>query len=106
MRKFAVLLMATALASGAAGARPIDRKALVTRHNPVLAEVDKHAPLMIGNGDIAFTAEPAGPREAEVLGVGPGTALLVAERTTQGTAGAVTWVRLAHAPGHRVQLVF
>ncbi len=57
-------------------------------------------------GDIAFTAEPAGPREAEVLGVGPGTALLVAERTTQGTAGAVTWVRLAHAPGHRVQLAF
>lgn len=58
------------------------------------------------SGDIAFTAEPAGPREAEVLGVAPGTALLVAERTTQGTAGAVTWVRLAHAPGHRVQLVF
>jgi hypothetical protein len=60
LRKFAVLLMATALASGAAGARPIDRKAMVTRHNPVLAEVDKHAPLMIGNGDIAFTADITG----------------------------------------------
>ena len=58
------------------------------------------------SGDIAFTAEPATPREAEVLGIAPGTALLVAERTTHGTAGPVTWVRLAHAPGHRVQMVF
>ncbi|MBA3910668.1 MAG: GntR family transcriptional regulator [Rhodobacter sp.] len=58
------------------------------------------------SGDIAFTAEPASPREAEVLGVPPGTALLVAERTTQGTAGPVTLVRLAHAPGHRVQMSF
>lgn len=58
------------------------------------------------SGDIAFTAEPAGPREAEVLGVPEGTALLVAERTTQGIAGPVTWVRLAHAPGHRVVMTF
>jgi GntR family histidine utilization transcriptional repressor len=58
------------------------------------------------SGDIAFTAEPASAREAEVMGVAPGTALLVAERTTQGTGGPVTWVRLAHAPGHRVGMVF
>lgn len=58
------------------------------------------------SGDIAFTAEPANPREAEVLGVAPGTALLVAERTTHGTAGPVTLVRLAHAPGHRVSMTF
>jgi GntR family histidine utilization transcriptional repressor len=58
------------------------------------------------SGDIAFTAEAASPREAEVMGVAPGTALLVAERTTFGTEGPVTWVRLAHAPGHRVQMVF
>jgi GntR family transcriptional regulator, histidine utilization repressor len=58
------------------------------------------------SGDIAFTAEPASPREAEVMGVAPGTALLVAERTTYGTGGPVTLVRLAHAPGHRVQMVF
>jgi GntR family histidine utilization transcriptional repressor len=57
-------------------------------------------------GDIAFTAEAANPREAEVLGVPPGTALLIAERTTQGTTGPVTLVRLAHAPGHRVQMTF
>lgn len=58
------------------------------------------------SGDIAFTAEPASPREAEVMGVAPGTALLVAERTTQGTGGPVTLVRLAHAPGHRVVMTF
>ncbi|WP_240790422.1 GntR family transcriptional regulator [Rhodobacter sp. SY28-1] len=58
------------------------------------------------SGDIAFTAEPASPREAEVMGVVPGTPLLVAERTTQGTGGPVTWVRLAHAPGHRVAMTF
>ncbi|AZL57635.1 UTRA domain-containing protein [Tabrizicola piscis] len=58
------------------------------------------------SGDIAFTAEPASAREAEVLGVAPGTALLVAERTTQGTDAPVTFVRLAHAPGHRVQMAF
>jgi GntR family transcriptional regulator, histidine utilization repressor len=58
------------------------------------------------SGDIAFTAEPATQREAEVMGVPSGTALLVAERTTHGTGGPVTWVRLAHSPGHRVQMVF
>lgn len=58
------------------------------------------------SGDIAFLAEGASAREAEVLGVPEGTALLVAERTTYGTAGPVTLVRLAHAPGHRVQMVF
>lgn len=58
------------------------------------------------SGVIAFTAEPANAREASVLGIPEGTALLVAERTTQGTNGPVTYVRLAHAPGHRVQMTF
>lgn len=58
------------------------------------------------SGDIAFTAEAAAPREAEVMGVASGTPLLVAERTTYGTSGPVTLVRLAHAPGHRVQMTF
>jgi GntR family transcriptional regulator, histidine utilization repressor len=58
------------------------------------------------SGDIAFLAEGAGAREAEVMGLAPGTALLVAERTTHGTEGAITFVRLAHAPGHRVQMTF
>ena len=58
------------------------------------------------SGDIAFLAEGAGKREAEVLGVPVGTALLVAERTTYGLVGPVTLVRLAHAPGHRVLMTF
>lgn len=58
------------------------------------------------SGDIAFTAEAATAREAEVLGIAPGTPLLVAERTTHGIQGPVTLVRLAHAPGHRVTMTF
>ncbi|MGL4237157.1 GntR family transcriptional regulator [Tabrizicola sp.] len=58
------------------------------------------------SGDIAFIAEGANAREAEVLGVPLSAALLVAERTTHGTVGPVTLVRLAHAPGHRVQMTF
>jgi GntR family transcriptional regulator, histidine utilization repressor len=58
------------------------------------------------SGDIAFLAETATGREAEVMGLAAGTALLVAERTTYGTGGPVTLVRLAHAPGHRVQMTF
>lgn len=57
-------------------------------------------------GDIAFLAEDASPREAEVLGVAPGAALLIAERTTHGLLGPITWVRLAHAPGYRVAMTF
>lgn len=58
------------------------------------------------SGDIAFCAEGATTREASVLGVAEGAALFVAERTTFGLAGPVTFVRLAHAPGHRVQMTF
>ena len=58
------------------------------------------------SGDISFSAEAAGGREAKVLGVAAGTALFVAERTTFGVAGPVTLVRLVHGPGHRVQMVF
>lgn len=57
-------------------------------------------------GDIAFLAEPAAVGEAAMLGVAPGTALLIAERTTLGPMGPITWVRLAHAPGHRVTMQF
>lgn len=39
---------------------PIDRQALVTRHNPVLTQVDPSAPLMLGNGNIGFTADITG----------------------------------------------
>jgi GntR family histidine utilization transcriptional repressor len=55
------------------------------------------------SGDIAFTAEAASAREAAVLGVVPGTALFITERTTWTAEAPITLVRLAHAPGYRVQ---
>jgi hypothetical protein len=41
-------------------AAPIDRQALVMRHNPTLTAVDASAPLMVGNGNLAFTADITG----------------------------------------------
>ncbi|AQR75741.1 hypothetical protein [Sphingomonas sp. LM7] len=51
---FIVALAAPALA------QPIDRQALVTRHNVTLTRVDAHAPLMLGNGNLGFTADITG----------------------------------------------
>jgi hypothetical protein len=39
---------------------PIDRHALVTRHNPVITRIDPWAPLSVGNGRFAFTADVTG----------------------------------------------
>lgn len=44
----------------AATSQPIDRQALVTRHNPVVRKVDVDAPLTVGNGNFAFTADITG----------------------------------------------
>ena len=41
-------------------AEPIDRRALVTRHNPVLAKVDASTPFSVGNGQFTFTADVTG----------------------------------------------
>ncbi len=41
-------------------ATPIDRQALVTRHNPTVTRVDPWAPLSVGNGRFAFTADVTG----------------------------------------------
>jgi hypothetical protein len=38
----------------------IDRQALVTRHNPRITAVDPWAPLTVGNGQFAFTADVTG----------------------------------------------
>jgi hypothetical protein len=45
---------------GANAAEIIDRKALVTRHNPILHEVDYTSPFTVGNGGFAFTADITG----------------------------------------------
>lgn len=38
----------------------IDRKALVSRHNPQLNSIDYHSPFTVGNGQFAFTADITG----------------------------------------------
>jgi len=47
-------------AAAVAPAAPIDRHALVSRHNVVLTAVDPHAPVMLGNGALAFTVDITG----------------------------------------------
>ena len=54
-------------------------------------------------GDIAFSAANAQPHEAQMLNVPRGTALFITERTTWSVATAITFVRLAYAPGYRLQ---
>jgi len=39
---------------------PIDRHALVTRHNPTISKIDPSAPFMVGNGNFALTADITG----------------------------------------------
>jgi len=59
----AVIVVATAMMSSAADAgdqTPIDRHALVTRHNVVLTNADVSSPLSVGNGEFAFTADVTG----------------------------------------------
>lgn len=41
-------------------ATPIDREAVVRRHNPVVRTVDPTAPLTVGNGGFAFTVDVSG----------------------------------------------
>lgn len=52
--------VAVAPVSAVAPAAPIDRQALVTRHNVALTAIDRHAPVMLGNGDLGFTADITG----------------------------------------------
>mgnify|MGYP005982871735 FL=1 len=47
-------------ASAVAPAAPIDRQALAQRHNVTLTAIDRHAPIMLGNGDLGFTADITG----------------------------------------------
>jgi len=47
-------------ASAVAPAAPIDRQALAQRHNVTLTSIDRHAPIMLGNGDLGFTADITG----------------------------------------------
>lgn len=54
-RSFLALGPAAATAAG-----NIDRRSLVSRHNPVLTQFDTRSPLSVGNGELAFTADLTG----------------------------------------------
>ena len=60
----AILIGACGLPSqalaAAAGAGKIDRHALVTRHDVSIERIDPTSPLMVGNGNFAFTADITG----------------------------------------------
>ena len=53
-------LLGVASSFAASPLPPIDRHALVTRHNPVLRRFDPTNPLSVGNGNFAFTADITG----------------------------------------------
>jgi hypothetical protein len=55
-----LVFVSLTLAAASSVAAPIDRQALVTRHNPTLSAVDPAAPFMVGNGSIGFTADITG----------------------------------------------
>ncbi len=55
-----VLVSVLGMDGAAAPAQPIDRQALVSRHNPVVRTVDVDSPLSVGNGGFAFTADVTG----------------------------------------------
>ena len=49
-----------ALAAQSAASGGIDRRAVVSRHNPTLHGIDARSPLSVGNGEFAFTVDPTG----------------------------------------------
>ena len=60
MRRALLAGLAVIALGGPALAQPIDRHALVSRHDIRLTKVDPSAPLMVGNGQIGFTADITG----------------------------------------------
>jgi hypothetical protein len=55
-----LLIALVVLAPSGAGAQTIDRQEVVSRHDPVLRKFDREAPLSVGNGEFAFTADVTG----------------------------------------------
>src|ERR1035437_1623286 len=47
-----------ALAAQSAAPAAINRRDVVSRHNPTLRALDPRSPLSLGNGEFAFTADP------------------------------------------------
>jgi hypothetical protein len=55
-----LLVMSLSAANHTPGPTPIDRHALVSRHNVSLARLDHDSPLSVGNGEFAFTVDVTG----------------------------------------------
>ena len=55
-----LLVMSLSAASRTAGPPPIDRRALVSRHDVSLTRLDTESPLSVGNGEFAFTVDVTG----------------------------------------------
>jgi hypothetical protein len=55
-----LLLLIASILTATAGEKPIDRKALISRNNPVVTSVDTLASLSVGNGGFAFTTDVTG----------------------------------------------
>jgi GntR family histidine utilization transcriptional repressor len=81
--------------------------AILPDPTPDFAEISANEWLVgqvaFATGDIAFSAEPATADEAAALACAPGAALFITERTTFTDRAPITFVRLAHAPGYRLQ---
>jgi hypothetical protein len=55
-----VVLICGVASAGAQATRPIDRRAVVGRHNVVVTQFDPLTPITVGNGEFAFTADVTG----------------------------------------------
>lgn len=60
LRFFLTLYASFIIFAPLAYTQPIDRFRLVNRHNVLIKEIDALAPLSVGNGDFAFTADVTG----------------------------------------------
>lgn len=59
-RRACLVLLVMVCGPATASAPPIDRQAVVARHAPQLRAIDPQAPLTVGNGRFAFTADVTG----------------------------------------------
>lgn len=56
-RQFLVASVPAAAGIAGAASHSLDRRSIVSRHNPVVHGVDPRSPLSVGNGEFAFTAD-------------------------------------------------
>jgi hypothetical protein len=63
--RFTLLAFLCLIVPAISSAQRIDRYALVNRHNVQITEIDPLAPLSVGNGDFAYTADVTGMQSFE-----------------------------------------